>query len=103
MTTARIDTFSLHPPFHLPNQNNPLTPAPATATIMRHLNTRPPPAPGALEKAQMKRVDLLLVAVMTIAAFGSMDSYAQYVATRHVRPAVRNGGAALVETCPPAS
>lgn len=44
----------------------------------------------------MRKFALLLLAVFTIAAFGSMDSYAQYVATRHVRDAVRNGKAQLV-------
>jgi kumamolisin len=48
----------------------------------------------------MRRFGLLLVAIMTIAAFGSMDSYAQYVATRHVREVVRNGRAAVVGHMP---
>ena len=48
----------------------------------------------------MRRVGLFLVAVMMIAAFGSMDSYAQYVATHHVRDVVRNGRAAVVGAMP---
>ena len=48
----------------------------------------------------MKRVGLLLLAILTIAAFGSLDSYAQYVATRHVRQVARNGRAAIVGQMP---
>jgi kumamolisin len=41
----------------------------------------------------MRKIGLFLLAIFTIAAFGSMDSYAQYASTRHVRDVVRNGQA----------
>ncbi|MGB7190988.1 MAG: S53 family serine peptidase [Acidobacteriaceae bacterium] len=48
----------------------------------------------------MRRFALLLLAIMTIAPFGTMDSYAQYVATRHVRDVVRNSKAQVVGHMP---
>ncbi|MFZ0663328.1 MAG: protease pro-enzyme activation domain-containing protein [Acidobacteriaceae bacterium] len=48
----------------------------------------------------MRRIGLFLLAIFAIAAFGSMDSYAQYVSTRHVRSVVRNGTAQIVGRLP---
>lgn len=48
----------------------------------------------------MKRIGLCLLAILTIVALGSANSYAQYVATRHVRDVVRNGQAQPVGRLP---
>src|SRR6185437_14838287 len=98
-TISGNDTFT-----NLPFQLHP--PKEAIYTSLRHCHNcaasepAPTSCPGALEKSQMKKVGLLLLAVLTIAAFGSMDSYAQYVATHHVRDVVRNGRAAVVGAMP---
>lgn len=64
------------------------------------LNTRPPPCLGALEITNMRRFTTLVLAILAIAAFGPLDSHAQYVKTHQVRDVVRNGRARLVGNMP---